>query len=437
MKRTLIKIFVAVVAIISTETSAQSLKDLINIALSNNYQIKILKNEAQVASNNNTIGAAGFLPSVDLAGTYFNSYNNTIQKFSDGSTREGNNAKNTGTNFSVLANWTVFNGFKVFAKKEQLTYLEELGQLNSKFYIEQTVSDIVSAYYQLVYEKLILENYKQSLSISLFRLNLENKKNKIGSGKLIDYGQALVDYQSDSIRLLAQQNFIQSLSIEINRVLNTDLEKELIVDSLVFNSLPLSAKDTLLHRIAQNNSQLEQQRLQELIAETDLRMEKANRYPKINLFAGYQYAKTSAEVGFFKSNQNIGPTAGISVSLNLYNGGATNRGIKNKMIYSENNTLSKQQVSQNLNADVLKMFNQYQSINERITLAKSNIEVIKKVYNAAEEQLQRGAINGYDFRLTQLTLLNAEFALIELQFSLKTIEISLSRLSGNVIADYM
>jgi outer membrane protein TolC len=437
MKQILINIITIVMAFFAINSSAQSLGELINTALTNNYQIQILKNEVQIASNNNTIGNAGFLPSVDLNGTYSTSFNNTLQKFADGSTKEGSKAQNTNINSSVMANWTIFNGFGVYAKKERLTYLEELGQLNSKFYIEQTVSDIVTTYYQLVYEKQVLENFQQSLNISSFRLSLENKRKEIGSGKIMDYGQALVDYQTDSIRLLAQQDLIQSLTIEINRVLNNDLEKELIVNNLEFTMLFIPVKDTLLNKITQNNSQLEQQRLQELISETELRMEKANRYPKVDLFAGYQYAKSSSEVGFFQSNQNYGPTVGVSVSFNLYNGGTTNRNIKNTKIYSENSTLSKKQVNQNLNADVLKLYNQYQSINERVGLAKSNVETITKVYNAAEEQLKKGAINGYDFRLTQLSLLSSELTLIQLQFAQKAIEINLNRISGTVLSAYL
>lgn len=424
-------------AVFAGNCSAQSLEELISTALQNNYQIRILKNEAVIASNNNTRGNAGQLPSVDLNGNYSISYNNTKQEFSDGTTREGSNSKNNNINLEALANWTIFNGFSVYAKRDQLAYLEELGQLNSKFYIEQTVSDIATIYYQLIYEKQLLKNYQQSLDISSFRLTLENKRKEIGAGKIIDYGQALVDYQTDSIRLLTQQSRIKSLNIEMNRVLNNDLEKELNIADSEFVILDFPSKDTLLNRVTQNNSELSQQRLRELIAETQLRIEKANRYPKVDFVAGYRFTKSFSEVGFFKSNQNYGPTIGVNVSFNLFNGGETNRIIKNTKIYAENSQLSKREVNQNLNAEVLDLYSQHESINERIALAKNNVETIKKVYRAAKQQLSQGAINGYDFRLTQLTLLNSELTLIELQFSLKAIEINLNRLTGSVVTTYM
>ena len=60
MKKFLNKNSLVVVLIgFSSLANAQTLQELINVALANNYQIRILKNEAQVAANNNTMGNAG------------------------------------------------------------------------------------------------------------------------------------------------------------------------------------------------------------------------------------------------------------------------------------------------------------------------------------------------------------------------------------------
>lgn len=426
-----------VVSSFSLSASAQTLKEFINTALEKNYQIRILKNEERMAANSNTLGNAGFLPSVGVDGSATYSLNNTVQRFADGSERSGSNAQNFNGSAEAMVDWTLFGGFYVRAKRKQLGLLEELGRTNSKFYIEQTVSDIVMSYNQLVYEQQLLENYKQSMQISSYRLSIEKKRKEVGAGKGIDYAQALVDYQTDSIRYLEQENAIRTLEIELNRILNNELEGELNISETAFEMIPLPTKDSLLEGVTASNKQLEQQRLNELIAETDLRMAKADRYPTINLFAGYRYSETYAAVGFIQSNRNYGPTVGASISFNLYNGGKTNIAIKNSRVYAENATLSREQVDQNLDADVLKLIGQYVSILNRIALAESNVSESQKVYTIAEEQLKRGAINGYDFRLTQLTLLQSQLSLMQLQYTLKTIEINLNRISGKVMEVYL
>jgi outer membrane protein TolC len=437
MKQIIVNILIVALGLSFTDSSAQSLPELINTALQNNYQINIVKNQAEIAANNNVIGNTGQLPSVVLDGAANNSYNSARQVFSDESVREGNNAQNSSINFALLANWTLFDGMRVYAKRDQLAYLDRFGQVNSKFYIEQTVTDIVIAYYQLIYEKELLNNLKQSLSISSYRYKIEKKKREVGSGKTIDYGQALVDFQSDSILYLAQENEIKSLMIEINRVINSDLENEIEIRDDRITIAPMPQKDSLMSLVEANNYQLELKRLQELISESDLRMAKADRYPKIDLFGGYRYSESFSEVGFIQSNRNYGPTFGVTISYNLYKGGAINREIKNSRIVAENQTLGREQVNNDLNADILLLFAQYQSVMDRIALAESNVDAMNNVYTVAAEQLKTGAINGYDFRLTQQSLLRAEVSLLNLKFTLKSIEINLNRLSGRVLSSYL
>ena len=286
MKQIIVNILVVALGFSFTDSSSQSLPELINTALQNNYQINIVRNQSEIASNNNGIGNTGQLPSLSLDGAAANSYNSTQQVFSEESIREGSNARNSSINFALLANWTLFDGFRVYAKRDQLAYLDQFGQVNSKFYIEQTVSDIVTAYYQLIYEKELLGNLKQSLSISAFRYKIEKKKREVGSGQAIDFGQALVDYQSDSILYLAQENEIKSLMIEINRVLNIDLENEILISNDSITIAPMPQRDSLLGLVEANNYQLELKRLEELVSESVVRMAKADRYPKIDLFGG-------------------------------------------------------------------------------------------------------------------------------------------------------
>lgn len=421
----------------STDIIAQPIKVFIDKALQNNYQINIVKNEAQIASNNNTAANAGQLPTLGVNGTLSNSYNNTKQLFSDGSVREGSNAQNTNVNLSALANWTVFNGFSVYAKKNQLSYLQNLGELNTKYYIEQTVSDIIAAYHQLAYQKEMLKQYEQSMEISKFRLKLEEKRKQVGAGKAIDYGQALVDFQTDSIRLLAQQDVILSLEVALNKICNLDLESPVNVIDTNFELAIMQDKEALFALVKSSNSSLEQQRLQELIAETNFRLAQAQKHPKIDVFAGYQFSKTYAEVGFIESNQNFGPTVGLNVSFNLYNGGNSQREQKNAGIYVDNAKLTKEQVQNDLDAELLNLYRSYHSITNRIALAKSNVDAMTKVYETAAEQLKKGAINGYDFRLTQLSLVNAELTLMQLQYNSKIIEIQVQRLTGKVLDVYL
>lgn len=415
----------------------QSLPELISTAIEENYAIRIYKNSENIAENNNTAGNAGMLPSVDANGQFSTSFNNTNQQFADGTIREGTNAQVTNASANILANWTVFDGFNVQARYDQLGYLAELGQIDTRYYMEQTAADLAVVYFQLLREELLLENYNELLTISKYRLNIEEKRKSVGSGTGMDYYQALVDFQTDSIRVVGQKNTIKTLNIDINRILNAELERELDLPDTSFKANPLPNKDSLFNASIKNNKQLKQKQLQEMVAETQIRIERADRYPQIDVFAGLEYSKSVQEVGFVNSNRNFGPTVGVAVSFNLYNGGNINREIKNAEIARESTELDKKQVKLEVDAQLLNYYYQYKSVQQRISLAESNLESAKKVYRIADEQLKRGAINGYDFRLTQLTLLTAANTLLELEYALKVLEVNMYRLSGTVLEAYM
>ena len=55
-----------------------SVSDAVQIALENNFSIRIAKNNAEIANNNNTIGNAGFLPNVNANGSFTRRVQNNV-----------------------------------------------------------------------------------------------------------------------------------------------------------------------------------------------------------------------------------------------------------------------------------------------------------------------------------------------------------------------
>lgn len=437
MRKIISSVFTGLLVVMVTSGQAQTLKELISVALQENYEILILKNETIIAENNNTAGNAGQLPSVNLNGSATTSFNSSLQKLADGSVRAGDNAQSSNVNLSALVSWTAFDGFRVYAKKEQLGYLQELGEVDMKFYVEQTIADLVEIYYQLHKERELLKSYNQSIEVSEFRLKLQKKRKEVGAGTGMEYEQALVDYRTDSINIIAQHNNIKSLEIEINRILNRDLENSLNLTDTAESQYRFPQKDSLSLISKRSNSAMQAQRLRELIQETNLRIERADRAPKVDLFAGVQYSKSFSEVGFINSSRNLGPLVGVNVSFNLYNGGNTNREIKNAQVYLENEELTKKKVTRDVDAELLTYYYKYQALEEQITLAKQNVVSAEKVNTIATKQLEGGTINGYEFRLTQLTLLNERNVLTQLQYLKRVVEVNIKRLTGSAMEGYL
>ncbi|HOD10820.1 MAG TPA: TolC family protein, partial [Flavobacterium sp.] len=132
------------------KTNAQELlklEDAVKIALENNYEIKLAKNDLKIDETNNYIGNAGMLPSINANITDNNTVLDTKQTQGDGTERELNNAKNMNLSYGVSLDWTVFDGLRMFARKEQLNILQKQGEAELKLAILTKIGDVYLSYF--------------------------------------------------------------------------------------------------------------------------------------------------------------------------------------------------------------------------------------------------------------------------------------------------
>ncbi|MBK7633815.1 MAG: TolC family protein [Saprospiraceae bacterium] len=149
-----------------------SLEDAISIAIQNNYNVQIARNAALIDKTNNTIGNAGMLPQVNLIFGNNNNINNTRQQFFSGDERTGNNVNTTNLNANLQLAWTVFDGMRMFATRERLKEIESAGQLNTMIQMENTIYQVMSAYYNIIQHKKRISTIGKAIELSLERRSL-------------------------------------------------------------------------------------------------------------------------------------------------------------------------------------------------------------------------------------------------------------------------
>ncbi len=408
------------------------LSTLIDRILTENYQVKIVRNEAAQAANSNTLGNAGFLPVVDVYGTNTRARNNTKQELFTGETREGENAETKVLSGYIEANWTVFDGFRMFATRDKLALLQQAGETNARYYIEQTIADVSVAYYQLVQEVNLLDNLQKTFKVSRFRYRLEAKKRQVGAGTTLDYNLARMDYLTDSLQIVAQQQVIRSLQIQLNRLTRRDPESVWLPAVPELTPAAVPDKQSLTDKAINANKDIRLSQLQELIAEKNVRIQKAGRYPEIDLSGRYSYSRQTNEIGVTQENRTYGYTVGITVRMNLFDGGKLNTAIRNELLAKENTTLARQQATDLITSEVVDRYYEYQSLLKQREIALENIRLAEQSQEIASVRFEQGTINGYDFRQTQLSVITAQNRLIAINFSLKALEVDLDRLTGNL-----
>jgi len=408
-----------------------TIKDAIEIALKNNYNIKLTKNNTTIAGNNVTLGNAGILPQVSGDFTSTNSIQNTTQTKSDGSQAIINGAHNSTINYGINLNWTVFNGFGMFANYDQLKQLNELSQVSQRDTIESTISDVINTYYDLVNQNQIIIAQKGAIDISRTQLRYANDKFEVGRASRLDILNAQVNLNTDTATLLGDIQQFKSMKIRMNQLLVRPLQTDFAVADTIVIDEKMVLGDIINQAQLQNPKILSSQ-INRRLAETNLKQVQALRYPQIGLTGGYGFTNSKTPAGFARQQDTHGLNYGLTASINIFDGFNQSRRERNAKIQIDNANISLSQVKQNIEAQINNFYISYLSGLDLVKLNQSNVAVAKRNLDISLEKYKLGNITPLEIREAQKNYLDAQSRYYAAQYQAKTAEITLKEITNNI-----
>jgi outer membrane protein TolC len=434
MKNRFVKRYFILFLFISGTVQAQeqlSLEQAVQLALENNFDIKITKNEVDQAKNNVSRGNAGMLPVVSGNFSTNNTVSNTKQTLSSGISQERNGARNSNLIYGPVVNWQVFDGFEMFARYERLKELEQLGEANLKLRIQNTIADVINNYFDLVSQQQQIKALNEALDISRIRYKNSNNRFKIGKAAKLEVLAASVDLNTDTTNLLRQIDAYRSTKIRLNELLAREISIEFKVsDSIIItNSLLLSE---LQASAATSNPNLQSALINRRIAEINLKEVKANRYPDISVNSGYNFNQATSELGFARTSTGRGFNYGLSASINIFNGSLQKRNEKNASLEIESSKLQLEKISLNINSQLTSLYQTYRTNLELVRLEQENLAVAKQNMDITLEKFKIGSVAPLEFREAQRNYINANARFTNSQFDAKLAEIALLQIAGKL-----
>ena len=192
MKKTLFYIFLLFPLVAEAQVQ-MTLKNAIDTALQNNFDIQIAKNSYQITRISNSFGVAGGLPSVNATGTDNNSLYNLKQKTSSGINTTKNNVNSSSLTGGLTASMTLFNGFKIIATKKRLSLLQSQSELMLNQQIQNTIAAIMVTYYDILRQQSYLNIIQSSLDVSSKKLDIIKERLNVGMSNEADILQARMD----------------------------------------------------------------------------------------------------------------------------------------------------------------------------------------------------------------------------------------------------
>lgn len=404
-----------------------SVQNAIDTALLNNFEIRIARNNTEIARMNNTYGMAGGLP-VITANAGDNASLSTInQNFEDGTHSSVSQKGENDINAGISAGIVLFNGFRITAAKERLARLQNLSDIELNQQIQNTVADIMVTYYDIIRQRNYLKIIENTLDVSRQKLDIVNVKNSVGMADAAEVLQIQSDVNS------AEQTLeLQKLVIEQNKsdlLLLMSIRKKIsftVADSiLVDRTLQL---DSILAYLNRNPQYLSAEQ-QVLINEQLVKEVSSQRYPSVKLNTGYDFYHAGFNSGSIVNSQNYGPAAGVSLQVPIFNGNIYKTQTDVAKIKAINSKLEQENLLQSLSTQAEKLFRTYKITLQQIELQKDNFEMNKKLLEVLMQKFNLGQATILDVKAAQTSFETAAYLLVNLLFTAKVSEIELKKLS--------
>tara|TARA_R110000744_G_scaffold22054_7_gene56670 strand:- start:834 stop:2144 length:1311 start_codon:yes stop_codon:yes gene_type:complete len=407
-------------------------EEAVQIALENNYQIKIAANELQIDEVSVSVGNAGMLPQVGLNLIDNNSVQYLSQTRSDGSVVERDNAKNNSLNYGIALDWTLFDGLKMFADYEQLKETQKLGEAQLKQVILNKVGEVMITYFDLVQQKQQLTALDSTIIISEQRVDLAYNRFIIGKASKLEVLNAQVDLNTDQTLMQRQKELYMNTKVQLNEYLARDLkiDFEVVPEIFVDQALQLPELESL---VAKENPTLQAEQINKRISELELKQTKALRYPTVFASTGYNFGRTESSLGFTTSSNSRGWNYGFGASLNIFDGFNQNRNEKIAKIQIETTEVAIAQRTQELMSLVNTTYQTYLTNISLIELEGKNEAIAQENMEITVEKYRIGIIPTIEFRTAQLNYINAKVRYSNAKFQAKLSEIILKQLAGNLV----
>lgn len=288
-----------------------TVQQAIEKALENNYQIKLVNANVDIATKQNNWGSAGFSPTFDLnlsnAANVSDNTNNPASFFPG-------KVFNDNLTLSLDMNWTIFNGFGVRINKARFEKLEAQTKGNAMVVIENTIYETIIAYYTAVVQSRKLKIVEDLLVYSKEKLDYYNLKSELGTTSSFDLlqfeNQVLTDSSNSIIQALALQNAKRNLNLVMAEGVNVDYK---LVEDLTF-TVPQLNYSELKEKMMADNLNLKNQYFNLQLQDLNIKAKKSAYYPVVSLNIGIRPA-----VGYIELINSPNPISTTNTnSLNYY-----------------------------------------------------------------------------------------------------------------------
>ncbi len=412
-----------------------SLMQAITSALENNYGIRIVQQQEQIASINNHWGTAGRFPNINLAGGTNNRF--IHNENSTPAYREATHSHNLYAGINMQ--WTLFHGFAVQINKHKLEQLETLSKGHTSLMIENTIEEVILSYYQVLLENEKLKVLDTVLLLVKDRYHYMQERKKLGSAVSYDVLQAQNDYLEEKSNRLIQQLKVNNAYRNLAKTMGLKETEHWEINEQYTIKEHIFSLESLQQQMISDNTALRNQYINQTILAQETQLRKAERYPDLQLGSGLQGTQA---INKLVEKSHRGATSfdyyvNLSLSYKLFTGGQRKRAIEIAKINEEIAQLSIDEILIDLNNKLVELVDYYHISHDLLTIATERQKAAELNLNISQDKLANGTINSFNFRDILHLYLSASIHRLEAMFSVIQKETEILRMTGAIVNHHL
>jgi len=409
IKKSILIIIIPYLLLSQNNKKFYSINECINIALKNNYSIKI--SEAKIKGNEAKYKDLKTLqlPQLKLYGNYYRL--SEIDPFQItlpspiSKTIEISPVLLNSTNLKLSLQQPIFTGGKISNSIDlaEHSYFSSLFSYNQEK--NELITNIKIGYYNIIKAYKLLDNIKENI------IKTENhikdlkhfyELGQITKNELLKVEVQLYNLKSKEIEM----NNILSLSkMNLNNLMGKDVIEEFDIDTTISASIKINDLQYYLNEAIKKRPEINMISENIKIAEYNKQIAFSNWFPQLYLNANYYYANPNQRIMPNKNKFIDTWDVGISISFDLWNWGSTSRKIEQSEAQIDE---AKSNLSLYTNLVLLEVNQSYLNIIQ----LKEELIHLNKSYEAAEENYRICKDKFEKGYLSSTELLDAEVALL-------------------------
>ena len=417
MKKGLL-ILAAMMSLSATAQQKWTLQECIDYAMQNSITLKQAKLDKETAAETRKQSQAALFPS--LTGTSNQNFGYRPWQASGMATvtngTVNNEVKKTYYNgtYGINASWTVWNGNQNHNQVKQNKLSEEQKELQVQEAVNTIQEKIAQLYVQILYLNEAIGVNRQSLETS--KKNEERGQEMVEVGKMskADLAQLSSQRATDEYNLVESEANLADYKLQLKQLLEItgdqpfDIAMPTASDEQALGDIPSVVnvyEQALLLRPEIKNSEVAVQS-----SDVQLKIARAGHLPTISMTGGVGTSTSSNNSNGWgeQLKTNFDATAGIGVSIPIFDQRKTKTAVNKAKIQHEKALLDQQDQQKKLYSTIEGFWLDAQTNQQKFRAATASVESEQQSYDLLSEQFNLGLKNIVELMTGKTNLLKAQ-----------------------------